>query len=367
MNGITMLPIRNGALSLAPLNAQQVLAQYPGIGRVKPASYFGEDVRTASLRLGLHEPEQQSAWYERVYLAYSHYWEQPRGRLHCWQPNNQSPIKRKEALINSILTPVVPQTYLDTKPSPSQVHSGIRMGFEIPPVELLRRANALPSMTGALQVSQTLPGTVSPLFICVDAHGVGPSEQRIHGLIERADAHGQVWMSHHEYALMQAPAESISAVAYSRQSQPSELAVRYSSQPWEELSISIGAAHIGRLSGITGAWSAKPTLRGLTVAGAIRALMAERMGPILNLLPQGTQVHYGLGRIYFDADSSVLLEVVRTAKEQRLLPLMAVPELPIHTVGEESALDIVFNLLLNARYDDLHRIDQRALQKGGII
>lgn len=365
MNAITMLPILNGTLSLAPLNAQQVLEQYPGIGRVKPTTYFGEDVRIASLRLGLSDPEQQRDWYERVYLAYSHYWEQPRGRLNCWEPNDQSPIKRREELIDSILTPIVPKTYLDIKSSKTQ--NGIEMGFEIPPVELVRRANTLPSMSGTLQISQTLPTAVSPLFICVDAHGTGPSDQRAHGLIERAGEQGLVWVSHHEHALMQVPAESIIAVAYSRQSQPSELAERYPSQPWEELSISIGAAHLGRLSGITGAWSAKPTLRGLAVAGAVRALMAQRMGPLINLLPATTQIHYGLGRIYFRVDSSILRDVIDTAKAQRLLPLTAVPELPMHKLGEESAVDILFDLLIGGRYEDLHAIDRRALQKGGVI
>lgn len=366
MSATPMVPIHGGALSLTTLSAQQVLARYPGIGRVKPATYFGEDARSAPYRLGLHEPDQQSAWYERVHQAYTHYWGQPKGRLNCWEPNEQSPIKRKEALVKSILAPVVPEACLD--PKIVQVHSGIHMGFEIPPIELLRRSNAVASMSGPLQVSQTVPSDIAPLFLCIDAHQAGPTERRIHGLIERADSHGKVWVSHHEHALMrQVPAESISAVAYSRQSQPSELTERYPSKPWEELSVSIGAAHLGRLCGETGAWSAQPTLRGLAVAGAIRALMAERMGPLINLLPTDTQIHYGLGRIYFHADSSVLSEVVRVAKKQRLLPLTAVPELPIHTVGEESAVDILFDLLLGARYDDLHRIDQQALKKGDII
>ncbi|MDQ2077393.1 hypothetical protein [Marinimicrobium sp. ABcell2] len=365
MSAMNMLPIHNGALSLAPLDATQVLTQYPGIGRVKPATYFGEDIRCASARFGLTDPDQKSAWYNRVYLAYGHYWKETLGRLHCWEPNDQSPLKHKAALVKSIVTPVVPEAYIAGSEASSQ--HGIHLGFEIPPVELLRRANALPSMVGTLQIAQSAPKNVEPLFYRVDAHSVSSAEQRAHGLHVRADVHGQAWLSANERALMDLPAEAVSSVAYSRQAQPAPLVNRYVASPWEELSVSVGAAHLGRLAGITGAWSAKPTLRGLAVAGAVRAMMAERMGPVLNLLPPATPVGHGLGRVYFTIDSSVLSEVLRTARQQRLLPLAPAPESIAHHVGDESAFEILFGVLLNARYTDVHTIDDRALQKGGIL
>tara|TARA_R100000027_G_scaffold61628_1_gene53146 strand:+ start:81 stop:1187 length:1107 start_codon:yes stop_codon:yes gene_type:complete len=368
VNAQQLLPINDGTLSLAPMNAEDVLDHYPGISRVKPETYFGESPRSAAMRLGLNTPNDLGQWYSRVYSAYTHYWGDTTGRLHCWEPQSRTTITGKEALMSSLVCDVVPEPYNDGHP-PTDVH-GIHLGFEIPPLELYRRCNALPHIDAPLHVASVCPSGVMPLFYQIDIGAAPIRQQRAHGLADRADAEGRAWISANEYNRLNVQMTSVNAVGYSRAAKPVELQTRYPFKNWESLSLSVAAAHIGRLSGVTGAWCGRTNLRGLMVCGAIRAMLADRVTPLLDLLPAKTRIHFGLGRVYFAVDSSVLTEALATARSQRLLPLCAVNGIAppqSDASGDDSTFDLLFDVLLQGQYESLHEIDERALRKGGIL
>lgn len=353
----TMLALNENRLCISGLGARRFIDHFPGISRVKPVTYFGEPYPLTCERLGITF-EQAVQWYERIYSAYKHYWGEPEGRLHCYEPRPPIGSQGESAHIAASVVPSLPQRLI--------AGDQIRIGLELSPIEHLRRVQACSPAKGRLQVADQAPSKEHPQFLQYERETLDDRQYRLADAAVRVDAKDRIWLSMLEVNALRLPESKAIRAAWVAGASVPEVPKTTIVDPWEALSFSVSAAHSARLAGEVGSAVDRPTLEGMIKAGASRACLIERVAPILDALPAGTRVEHSLGRIQFAVDSGAVGVLLELAYRNKLLPTYALRGWTMPWKREKGAFDVLFEMLMTGQTNALADTDVRSLVKGGV-
>lgn len=352
------ISLANGNLCISCLDAIEVAQRYAGLRRIKPATFFGSNLWRLSSRLGIIESHTIEL-YERVTKAYRHYWPEPMGRFHCYEPEDQ-------ARPNRLLKSIAESFSVTTTPAKSEARSAL-LGFQLPPVSLYRRIKSLPKVSGSLHTLDD-PNAESAAFYCVSVSSVNEQNRKWLGLDHR-QKEGRVWLSAAEYTLLD-PDEQDPCIAAgfpdseaSIDTIPEQAAVA----DWEALSLSVAIAHEGRLAGDLGTPLRKVSSHSVWMAAAERAATAIAFKPLIDALPSTAEYYQGVGRAAVLFDEEHQAEILAAAYHSGAVPLQSVPGAQMNWRRERSAHDVIFEMYLTGQTKEVLQTDAQALRKGGVL
>lgn len=350
--------IVHGKLSISLLSADEVRRFYPGISSVKPLTYFGSPFNQIIERYNLSNKDDYIGWFHRFKHAYFHYWQEPMGRMHLYEPtSNTLKCGNSQRIIKSL-------SFFPTTVKPK--NGLIQLSFEISPVEIFRRVMNMQRVMGGLEFSQDLPDNYAAHFYLIDNSVIPFDDWNALDIHRRSDEDG-VWLSRYEVQQMNISFKYCKKIAFSRRcAVESVVSKRFSIAPWEELSQSIAAAHLARLSGELFYWNQQPSLNGLLLAGAVRTIMYERFKPIFRCLPSDCDFNFGIGSLTCNVDSAYLNDVIYSAYQSNLMPTRSVEDFKIDFPRTESIFDAMFESNIKGLTAELSKWDEKALVKGGI-
>lgn len=345
-------------ISISSLKPEEVRRYFPGIKSVKPITFFGEPFPTLVERFKLNSTTAISSWFDRVFHAYHYYWHEPMGRMHYFEDDTK-PIKgdRAAGIVDSIaFSRGVSQSSNDL----------IQLSFEISPVEVFRRVINMPQVIGNLEFSNCLPDNCLAHFYLID-HSMIPYTFFNSLDIHKRSTSAGVWLSRFETQLLNVSYQHCNLIAFTRGGESmAVLSKRFVLSSWEELSQSISIAHLARLTGVINYWNSKPSLNGLIVCGAIRAILAERFQSLFDCLPPDCQFEFGVTSLTINVDSAYLDSVLKAAYESKVMPTRAVPGALMSWPREKNMFDAMFEMNLHGKAAELHKWDEKAMIKGGI-
>lgn len=330
---------------------------YAGLNKFKPACYFGIDFGEIIKRYNLKHELDYSAWYKNFAAAYSHYWEDPLGRMMAY---DSPAVNRRSPNFDRMMDSIIPSSL------PRQIiGNGVEVGFYLPSVELFRRSTKLPLYEGGLSVGKPRRINNQTYFQLVDIHNIPTKFHRLLDITKRQRG-GFVWLSTFECDAISLKVDS-ELFLWTYQTQFDFSPVEpFTIASYEELSHSINCAHLARLSAMIGIAHRQPNNAGVFTNAAIRAVRAHRFHKLFSVIPDDCRITHTVDGIIFRLDNAYLDQVFEVAYKSNLLPIIPCDIVGMNWHREQTAFDVIFEARLKGKFKELDIWNNKAMAKGGI-
>lgn len=346
-----------GHVEVLPLSPTDTLHRYAGLSRYKPVNYFGIPVTELCRQFNLLTDESRHRWYSLFRAAYGYYWPESPGRFNFF---DNGAVTRTSNTFKELIQSVVFDPQDGRLPlAPNNIT------LRIPAIELYRIATTIPLIEEKMILAPTHPGSVDIHFVQCDVEDFDQDDIALFDIHSRA-INGNIWLSVYEAQNIGARIQPLQYAYTNTHFNHTSLSKRVVIADWELLSHSVNSAHLARLSGLIDIVACKPSNYGARVAGAIRALYADRFKQIIRLLPFGTDITHSLDGISFSLPPQFVLPVLREAYKSRLLPSMLSDRQSIPWDRTADIFDALFECNVKGNIETLNDWNNKALSKGAI-